>query len=226
MVLVCDIQRSSSGVWVPVWIASGMGHWQSLIKIPGDTDCYYCINHMTCSMYVYYCSYILVTFSAILVNLMYWGLACIREVISSRICVANSRLIPAIVYFEKRGVTNTIEFLLSNCSWIRVVPFDTWIQVACSWIRIIITYLKVSSGSSALKRDLASVDRPSRFPICVKWYQSSANAPMMARDDDEPSNLSTRMNNIEERICAINSILDRVVTPRFPKYTGAKTRRE
>ena len=31
-----------------------MGHWKRLIKIPGDTDCYYCINDMTCLIHVCY----------------------------------------------------------------------------------------------------------------------------------------------------------------------------
>jgi len=38
-----------------------MGHWKRLIKIPGDTDCYYCINNMTCLIHVYYCLVVLVT---------------------------------------------------------------------------------------------------------------------------------------------------------------------
>ena len=31
-----------------------MGHWKRLIKIPGGTDCYYCINDMTCLIHVSY----------------------------------------------------------------------------------------------------------------------------------------------------------------------------
>ena len=38
-----------------------MGHWKRLIKIPGGTDCYYCINNMTCLIPVYYCIVVLVT---------------------------------------------------------------------------------------------------------------------------------------------------------------------
>ena len=29
--------------------------------MPGGTDCYYCINHMTCLIHVYYCLVVLVT---------------------------------------------------------------------------------------------------------------------------------------------------------------------
>ena len=43
----------STGVRAPVWTVSGMGYWKRLIKIPGSTDCYYYINHMTCSIHVY-----------------------------------------------------------------------------------------------------------------------------------------------------------------------------
>ena len=32
-----------------------MGHWKRLIIIPGGTDCYYCINNMTCLIHVFYC---------------------------------------------------------------------------------------------------------------------------------------------------------------------------
>ena len=39
-----------------------MGHWRRLIKIPGGTDCYYCINHMTCLTHVYYCPFIFLLF--------------------------------------------------------------------------------------------------------------------------------------------------------------------
>ena len=35
--------------------ASGMGHWKRLIIIPGGTDCYYCINNITCLIHVFYC---------------------------------------------------------------------------------------------------------------------------------------------------------------------------
>ena len=43
-----------TGVRAPVWTASGMGHWKRLIKIPCGTDCYYCINNMTCPIHVSY----------------------------------------------------------------------------------------------------------------------------------------------------------------------------
>ena len=48
MILVCHMRMGSSGVRAPVWTGSGMGHWKRLIKIVGGTDCYYCINNMTC----------------------------------------------------------------------------------------------------------------------------------------------------------------------------------
>jgi len=58
---VCHVRMGSSGVRALIWTASGMGHYGRLIKIPGGTDCYYCINHMTCSIHVYYCPFIFVT---------------------------------------------------------------------------------------------------------------------------------------------------------------------
>ena len=73
MVPVCHVRMGSTGVWAPVWTASGMGHWKTLIKIPGGTDFYYCIKDMTlpdtcmlscyCSRYFirYYVTCILVT---------------------------------------------------------------------------------------------------------------------------------------------------------------------
>ena len=38
-----------------------MGHWKRLIKIPGSTDCYYCINIMTYLIHVYSCLVVLIT---------------------------------------------------------------------------------------------------------------------------------------------------------------------
>ena len=55
MVPVGHVRMGSIGVRAPVWTASGMGHWKRLIKIPGGTDCYYCINNMTCLIHVSYC---------------------------------------------------------------------------------------------------------------------------------------------------------------------------
>ena len=54
MAPVCHIRMGSTGVRAPVWTFSGMGHWKRLIKIPGGTDCYYCINNMTCLIHIYY----------------------------------------------------------------------------------------------------------------------------------------------------------------------------
>jgi len=58
MVPVCHVQMGLTGVRAPVWTANGMRHWKRLIKISGDTDCYYCINNMPCSLHMYYCSVI------------------------------------------------------------------------------------------------------------------------------------------------------------------------
>ena len=69
-VLVCHIRMVSARVRAPVWTVSGMWHWKRLIKILGATDCYYCINNMTYSIHVYYYSFILVTFPAILFTIM------------------------------------------------------------------------------------------------------------------------------------------------------------
>ena len=54
MVPVCHVRMGSTGVRASVWTASGMGHWKRLIKIAGGTDCYYCINNMTCLIHVFY----------------------------------------------------------------------------------------------------------------------------------------------------------------------------
>ena len=64
MVPVGHVRMGSTGVRAPVWTASGMGHWKRLIIIPGGTDCYYCINNMTCLIHVYYCLVVLVTVPA------------------------------------------------------------------------------------------------------------------------------------------------------------------
>ena len=47
-----------------------MGHWRRLIKIPGGTDCYYCINHMTYSTHVSYCPFIFVPIPDMLSTIM------------------------------------------------------------------------------------------------------------------------------------------------------------
>ena len=70
MVPVGHVRMGSTGVRAPVWTASGMGHWKRLTKIPGGTDCYYCINHMTCSTHVYYCPFVIVTIAAMLFAIM------------------------------------------------------------------------------------------------------------------------------------------------------------
>ena len=57
MVPICHVRMGLTGVRAPVWTASGIWHWKRLTKISGDTDCYYCINHMTCSTHVYYCPF-------------------------------------------------------------------------------------------------------------------------------------------------------------------------
>ena len=61
MVPVDHVRMGSTGVRAPVGTASGMGHWKRLIKIPGGTDCYYCIKNMTCLIHIYYCIVVLVT---------------------------------------------------------------------------------------------------------------------------------------------------------------------
>ena len=70
MVPVCHVRMGLSGVRAPVWTASGMGYWRRLIKIPGSTDCYYCIIHMICSTYVYYCPFLFVTIPDMLSTIM------------------------------------------------------------------------------------------------------------------------------------------------------------
>jgi len=67
MVPVGHVRMGSTGVRAPVWTASGMGHWKRVIKIPGGTDFYYCVNHMTCLIHVYY----LVTVPVILSTIMF-----------------------------------------------------------------------------------------------------------------------------------------------------------
>ena len=47
-----------------------MGHWKRLIKIPGGTNCYYCINHLRCSTHGYYCPFLFVTLPDMLSILM------------------------------------------------------------------------------------------------------------------------------------------------------------
>ena len=71
MVPVCHVRMSSIGVRASVWIASVMEHWKRLIKIPGDTDCYYCINNMICLIHVYYCWVVLVTVPVILSTIIF-----------------------------------------------------------------------------------------------------------------------------------------------------------
>ena len=41
-----------------------------MIKILGGTDCYYCINHLTCSTHGYYCPFLFVTLPDMLSTLM------------------------------------------------------------------------------------------------------------------------------------------------------------
>ena len=59
--LGCEFQYELPVVW---------GHWKRLIKLSGDTDCYYCTNNMTCSIQVCYCPFILVTLSDILFTII------------------------------------------------------------------------------------------------------------------------------------------------------------
>ena len=76
MVPVGHVRMGSTGVRAPVWTASGMGHWKRLIKIPGGTDCYYCIDIMTYLIHVYSCLVVLVTvpdhLAAIILHVFTW----------------------------------------------------------------------------------------------------------------------------------------------------------
>ena len=54
MVTICHVWMGLAEVQAPVWTAGGMGHWKRLIKIPGGTNGYYCINIMICLIHVYY----------------------------------------------------------------------------------------------------------------------------------------------------------------------------
>ena len=76
MVPVCHVRMGSTGVWAPVWTASGMGHWKRLIKIPGSTDYYYCINHTTCSTHVYYCPFYVCYYSWYVLHDHVTGIPC------------------------------------------------------------------------------------------------------------------------------------------------------
>ena len=67
---VYHVRMGSTRMRAPKWAASGMGHWKRLIKISDGTDCYYCINNMTCSIYVYFYSVVHVTISNILFSIM------------------------------------------------------------------------------------------------------------------------------------------------------------
>ena len=66
---VCHARMGSAEVRALIWIASGMGCWMRLTKISSDTDCYYCINKVQCSIHVYYyCLFILCCISWFLVH--------------------------------------------------------------------------------------------------------------------------------------------------------------
>ena len=47
-----------------------MGHWKRLITIPCGTDCYYCINNMTCLIHVSYYVVVLITVPVMLSTIM------------------------------------------------------------------------------------------------------------------------------------------------------------
>ena len=66
----CHVRTGSASMWALVRTASGMGHWMRLIKILDGTDCYYCINNMTCPIRVYYRSVILVAILDIVSTIM------------------------------------------------------------------------------------------------------------------------------------------------------------
>ena len=79
--IIWSLSRSDNGirmscsdgfVWSrdPAWTASGMDTGRDWLKILGDIDCYYYINHMTCSIHIHYCSFIFVTLSTILFTIM------------------------------------------------------------------------------------------------------------------------------------------------------------
>jgi len=79
--VIWSLSRSDHGTRMPcldgfVWSAGSDMNCQwyetlrRLIKIPDDTDYYYCINHMTCSTHVYYCPFIFVTIPDMLSTIM------------------------------------------------------------------------------------------------------------------------------------------------------------
>ena len=71
-----------------------------MIIIPGGTDCYYCINNMTCLLHVYYCLLVLVTvpdhLSAIMLHV--YLLLCLVHVTLSVVAYYSCTCILCIVY--------------------------------------------------------------------------------------------------------------------------------
>ena len=89
-------RMGSTGVRAPVWTASGMGHWKRVIKIAGGTDCYYCINDMTCLVHICYLVIVHATLSDIL--LLVYLLLYLAHVILSVVAYDSCTCLLCIAY--------------------------------------------------------------------------------------------------------------------------------
>jgi len=90
------------------------------------------------------------------------------------------------MYLDRTFWINIIEFFFSNCSWIRVISFDSWIRVVCLWIRVIFLPECFLQGSSALERYLAGTSLPclrhphSGDPRCLMSSSSTSRSYCIA----------------------------------------------
>jgi len=123
MVPACHVRMGSTGVRVPVWIASGMRHWKRLIKIPGGTDCYYCINNITCLIHVYYCFVVLVTVPDTLSTIMLHVYVVTLPGTCYTFCYSTLLCIPCIVLFHIFFVH--IPYLYTHDTITRLFMFHT-----------------------------------------------------------------------------------------------------
>ena len=125
MVPLCHVQMGSARVRALVWTISGMRHWKRLIEIPGGTDCYYCINNMTCLLHVYYCFVVLVPLPDTLSTIMLHVYTVTLPSTCYTFCYSTLLCISCIVLFHIFFVQTPCLYIHNTITRLFMFPTDT-----------------------------------------------------------------------------------------------------
>ena len=163
--VIWSFSRSNYGIHMPFsdgfdWSTGfsmnyrGMGHWKRLIKISGGTDCYYCINHMTCLIHVYYYLFILVTLTAILFTTM------------------SHVYLTLLVFFTDTlfMYTYTLHFMYSLFYVFSVDTLFWYNHKHCSVITSVYFMFRCSYLSSLYCHVISTISSNSKYKVIKTWH--------------------------------------------------------